>query len=82
MLQKKGIFSSGYSFRIDKKDMGSVCFMKELRATECGSPWHLREGRRVHLYLDQFGSFCAVADSVSSVFFVIFTQGHAVPFEW
>ena len=47
--------------------MGSDAFMKELRATESSVPWHLHCGERVHLYLNQFGSFHAEPESVGSV---------------
>jgi len=36
--------------------------------TECNVPWRRRKGRRIDLYFDQFGSFHAVSDSISSVF--------------
>jgi len=55
----KGIFPYGYSFHIAKEDLGSDAFMRELRATESSVPWRSRTGERVHLYLDQFGSFRA-----------------------
>ena len=41
--------------------------MRELHATESSIPWRSRTGERVHLYLDQFGSFCAEPDTVGAV---------------
>ena len=63
----KGIFPCGYSFHIEKENLGSEAFMRELRATESNVPWRSRTGERVHLYLDQFGSFRAEPDIVGAV---------------
>ena len=63
----KGIFPCGYSFHIAREDLGSDAFMRELRATESSVPWRSRTGERVHLYLDQFGSFRAEPDTVGAV---------------
>src|SRR6185503_15089093 len=63
----KGIFPCGYSFHIAKEDLGSDAFMRELRATESSVPWRSRTGERVHLYLDQFGSFRAEPDTIGAV---------------
>jgi hypothetical protein len=41
--------------------------MRELRATESSVPWRSRTGERVHLYLDQFGSFRAEPDTIGAV---------------
>ena len=51
--------------------MGSVAFMRELRATESNVPWRLRATERVHLYLDQFGSFRAEPDTTGSVLMAV-----------
>jgi len=63
----KGIFPCGYSFHIAREDLGSDAFMRELRATESSIPWLSRTGERVHLYLDQFGSFRAEPETVGAV---------------
>ena len=47
--------------------MGSDVFMRELRATESSVPWRSRTSERVHLYLDQFGSFRAEPDRTGAV---------------
>ena len=67
----KGIFPYGYSFRIAKEDLGSDVFMRELRATESSVPWRSRTGERVHLYLDQFGSFHAELDTTGAVLLAV-----------
>ena len=63
----KGIFPCGYSFHSAKENLGSDAFMRELRATESSVPWRSHTGERVHLYLDQFGSFRAEPDTVGAV---------------
>jgi len=63
----KGIFPCGYSFHIAREDLGSDAFMRELRATESSIPWRSCTGERIHLYLDQFGSFRAEPDTVGAV---------------
>jgi len=67
----KGIFPYGYSFHIAKEDLGSDAFMRELRATESSVPWRSRTGERVHLYLDQFGSFRADPDTTGVVLLAV-----------
>jgi len=67
----KGIFPYGYSFRIAKEDLGSDVFMRELRATDSSIPWRSRIGERVHLYLDQFGSFRAELDTTGAVLLAV-----------
>ena len=51
--------------------MGSDVFMRELRATESSVPWRSRIGERVHLYLDQFGSFRAELDTTGAVLLAV-----------
>ena len=51
--------------------MGSDVFMWELRATESSVPWRSRTGERVHLYLDQFGSFHAELDTTGAVLLAV-----------
>jgi len=67
----KGIFPYGYSFHIAKEDLGSDAFMRELQATESSIPWHSRTSERVHLYLDQFGSFRAEPDTTCAVLLAV-----------
>ena len=67
----EGIFPCGYSFHIAREDLGSDAFMRELRATESSVPWRSRTGERVHLYLDQFGSFRAEPDTVGAILTVV-----------
>ena len=51
--------------------MGSDVFMRELRATESSVPWRSRTCERVHLYLDQFGSFRAELDTTGAVLLAV-----------
>ena len=51
--------------------MGSDVFMRELRATESSIPWCSRTGERIHLYLDQFGSFRAELDTTGAVLMAV-----------
>ena len=45
--------------------------MRELQATKSSVPWHSRPGERVHLYLDQFGSFRAKPDRTGAVLMAV-----------
>jgi len=74
--KNKGIWSSGHSLRI-AKDMGSEAFMSELCATESNVPLHSHRGERIHLYLDQFGSFYGEPDSVGSVLMKVQSRARA-----
>jgi len=67
----KGIIPYGHSFRIAKEDLGSDVFMRELQATESSVPWRSRIGARVHLYLEQFGSFRAELDTTGAALLVV-----------
>ena len=49
------------------EDLDSDAFMRELHATESSVPWRSHTGGRVHLYLDQFGSFHEEPDTVGAI---------------